>query len=295
MRYPKSYQVLIGILAVAVIFTAVGFAMVFKRSHSSNNPAPVQQSQNQPVLDWKVYKNDRVGYQFEYPTSGLILDLSEPTTFGTGANDSKSKDMVDFATKTNYSVVASLGALKDNATLESWIQNGVGMDKDLTHYNKTLLDGRTAYSHKDYNFVIIFYKANIYQIAATDGIQPQKDKNDPIFTHLISTFSFIPGSVPDVALKADDQKAPVAISIDASENTATPSVVSVPSWSIVQLTFAVNSKVPMEFKSSNITTSEILPGANKTISFIATQSFELIPYIAGVPRPYSIMIQVEQP
>jgi len=101
------------------------------------------------------------------------------------------EDLVQFELdSTNYSIIADLE--KDGVTLDSWMQDASEnfSNTSLTNYNKTILDGQTAYQAKDSLITIAKKDRFVYVIVAHRGLTPSTNLNDPIYKHLVETFKF---------------------------------------------------------------------------------------------------------
>lgn len=152
-------------------------------------PSPVSTDQ---TANWKTYTNSRVGYQFEYPASGLQLGLEETIKYpSTQANDSKTEDLVQFGTMTvSYSITTEVGV--KSSSIESWIQDTQAShtDPNLNNYTKLQVGGQTAYMLNAGLVTYVYNSGNVYIIDAHQGTAPSTDKNDTIYNHLLSTFKF---------------------------------------------------------------------------------------------------------
>ena len=152
------------------------------------NPTPTQSS-------WKTYTNNRVGYQFEYPTSGLKLALDETIKYPDPKTNNQ--DLVQFADNTEntseqqpvaFSVRTYIGV--KNNSIENWIQNASSStNTDLANYTKQLIGGQPAYTGRGISVTYILYNNNVYVIDAHAGIEPAFD-TDPVYAHLLSSFKF---------------------------------------------------------------------------------------------------------
>ncbi len=104
-----------------------------------------------------------------------------------------------------------------------------------------------------------------------------------------------PGTVTPAPVTA----IPQSFTVSADDFGATPTTITVPAGTSVTLTIGVDpsrtSVSGLDFRSSVINTDAIAPGAHKTITFTATKSFTLTPYIASTntPKSYSISIVVK--
>lgn len=104
---------------------------------------------------------------------------------------------------------------------------------------------------------------------------------------------------PGTVIPAPPSYIPQSFTINADDFGATPSSISVPAGTSVTLTIGVDasrtSTGGLEFRSSVINTDVIAPGAYKVVTFTATKSFVLTPYIASTntPKGYSISVMVK--
>ncbi len=142
-------------------------------------------------ISWKTYKNSRVGYQFEYPTSGLNLDIDETIKYPD--NTTKNEDLVQFATKSITYSVRTYVAVKQ-ASIEAWIQQSDLADgSDLSTYTKTTVGNKTAYMSKQGRYFVM-NKTNVYQLEALKTVGdtgiPIASTEDANFQHLVSSFAF---------------------------------------------------------------------------------------------------------
>lgn len=144
------------------------------------------------TADWKTYTNTRVAYSFEYPKTGLELALDETIKYpSTSAADSKTEDLVSFATSTlAYSVQTSVGV--SEADIVAWIKdtNVSHASSDLTKYTKTTIGGKTAYTFTGELLSYVMNGKNVYIIKAMKGVAPSSDTTDATYKHLLSTFTF---------------------------------------------------------------------------------------------------------
>jgi hypothetical protein len=88
-------------------------------------------------------------------------------------------------------------------------------------------------------------------------------------------------------------------SITADDSSATPSTITVPAGTIVEITFNVASSNVyhggLDFRSSVVNSGTVYAGASKTISFTANQSFDFTPYwpASNVAKSYMISVMVQ--
>lgn len=293
----RGYLLIVLMILASIILVVAGVFILLRRS----SPVPTQTTSSDPgkTSEWTNYSNERVGYAFEYPSSGLILGLSEPVKYE--GKDNQKRDVVTFTSKATYTIKAFLGVLNSGDTIETYLQKTSGFDNNLSNYKKTTLDGKTAYSYKNYDLLLSFYNSNIYIITASEGISPLKDKNDPVLDHMVSTFKFIPDKVPLITPRTIEtpqtsEGQPIkSFTIMANEGGALPSNISVPSWSIISLTFSISSKIGLEFRSGTTTTGIINPGETRTLTFIVMQPMEFSVYSgSGALLPYSIKVNVAE-
>ena len=145
-----------------------------------------------PVVTTKTYTNNRVGYTFQYPASGLSLDLDETITYpSTMPGDSNKTDLVQFAKNgVTYSVRTTVGVAP---SISSWTSDGLNIPP--TELEPTTIAGTEAEKRKNMlaSFVVKNASAgnNIgYEIVAHKGIAASTDLSDPIYASLISSFQF---------------------------------------------------------------------------------------------------------
>jgi hypothetical protein len=146
-------------------------------------PSPNTQTTN------KLYINNRVGYQFEYPADGLKLPLDETIKYPDPNNPYK--DLVQFATPQRaYSVQTYVGAMKSFKSLADWIADAIGTDTNISHYSKANIGGQEAYLYNDSAITYIGYNGNVYEIIARSGIAPIPNDNEPTYNLILNTLKF---------------------------------------------------------------------------------------------------------
>jgi hypothetical protein len=140
------------------------------------------------TMTWKTYTNSRVGYSFEYPSTGLTLDLDETIKYpSTRVGDSKYEDLVQFANSdTTYSVQTDISGKE--RTVEAWITDGT-VGTSLSDFTKTSVDGVTAYTKKSDLRTFVVANQKFYTIIARNGIAA-KTGADENYAHLLSSFKF---------------------------------------------------------------------------------------------------------
>jgi len=145
---------------------------------------------------WKTYTNPRVNYSFEYPASGLKLDLDETIKYPSTSNSNpKTEDLVQFASSdTTYSVRADVSG--HASTVEAWITGGSESpsaealpSKNLSDYDKVTISGATAYTSKTSLITYAVVGTKYYTIAAYNNIS-LKTGTDATYSHLLSSFVF---------------------------------------------------------------------------------------------------------
>ncbi|PIR97018.1 MAG: hypothetical protein COT91_03790 [Candidatus Doudnabacteria bacterium CG10_big_fil_rev_8_21_14_0_10_41_10] len=142
------------------------------------------------TADWQTYRNTRVGYEFEFPSSGLSLDLDETIKYPSAL--SVGNDLVQFATGgVTYGVRSSIEV--PYTSIKFWIQdpNNSNISSNLSDYTKIIFGDKVAYTSKTDLATYTLANGNIYMITAHEGVAPSTDISDPIYQHLISTFKFI--------------------------------------------------------------------------------------------------------
>jgi len=143
------------------------------------------------VADTGIYVNSQVGYQFEYPKTGLSLEIEETIK-------NSIQDLVQFATKdTTYGVRTYIGVT--HTTIEDWITDpGIAKASSaLSNYNKITVGSKSAYQYKAGLVVYVLASGNLYEITAHQGMAPSQNFADPIYNHLLSTFKFIEETMED--------------------------------------------------------------------------------------------------
>lgn len=123
--------------------------------------------------------------------------------------------------------------------------------------------------------------------ASTDGSTPSG--NQATTGDAAQTTSSAPSTAP----------APQSFTVHGDDLTADLTNITVPKGTPVSITFFVNVADTyhggLDFRSSVLNTGTILPGAQKTITFTADQSFSFTPYwpASNVAKPYKINITVQ--
>lgn len=208
MNQQKGFANIILVVVIVILVGVVGYFAFVKKSEpvtqqltptststQTKTPAPTPTKTTTPTpetVSWKTYTNNRVSYQFDYPASGLKLAIDETIKYpSTRTGDSKTEDLVQFATnQVAYSVGTEIG-IKHNS-VESWIQdtNVSHIDGNISSYTKISVGGKIAYTSNAGLATYVYNNGNIYMIIARAGIAPSVDKNDSIYSHLLSTFKF---------------------------------------------------------------------------------------------------------
>lgn len=193
--------ILLVVLVVVLAAVLVYFAFLKKPGEVAVNPTPTPTKTATPTptanltANWKTYTNPRVGYQFEYPSTNLTLELNETIKYPD--SQTKNQDLVQFAANTKdtreqqpvtFGVRTYIGV--KNNSVEDWIQSGgSATSPNLANYTKRSIDERTAYTGRGISVTYVLYNHNIYVIDAHAGIEPALD-TDSVYGHLLSTFKF---------------------------------------------------------------------------------------------------------
>jgi|GEM_PF-6838183 len=157
-----------------------------------------------PSVGWRAHIDSQDGYQFEYPANGLTYGITETKV----SDDNNLLQMAERSLYYNISTMINvLNAKGSDApkTLEDYIGEfglAQGDSTNLNDYNKTEIDGQTAYFSKN-GLLVLFAKGNnIYRIDTGQNISQgtgyEKDKelsgqqlsNNPTYRHVLSTFHF---------------------------------------------------------------------------------------------------------
>lgn len=157
-------------------------------NQQQTQPSPAnQQGAADQTISWKIYSNNRVGYQFEYPASGLTLNLDETIKYPNA--NSPSKDLVQFATSKNTYSIETI-VKPQFKTVEELLQ-AMKSDGDTTIWKKFTMDGQTAYSATDKFVTYVMANQNQYSIIKYEGNAPADYKgDDQIYSHILSTLKF---------------------------------------------------------------------------------------------------------
>jgi hypothetical protein len=104
---------------------------------------------------------------------------------------------------------------------------------------------------------------------------------------------------PPADPEPDDPPVLQSFSITADDFSATPSSITVPVGTIVNLTFNISAENVyyggLEFRSSVVNTGSISPGGSKTVAFTVSESFDFVPYwpASQVRKDYVVKIIAE--
>lgn len=190
-----SVSLKVILLVFAVILVGALAYLVWAQNNSTDttdNSAVVIKKSTSTTTDvtkgWKTYTNTRVAYTFEYPSSGLTLNLDETIKYpSTATSDSRTEDLVQYATKTmTYSVRTEVGVAA--TSIEAWFSSFSG--DDITKNTKTTIGGRVAYTLNGELLTYVMSGSNVYIITASDGVAPSTKTSDSTYAHLLSTFKF---------------------------------------------------------------------------------------------------------
>lgn len=181
------------LLIILVIIIVLGGGYLLWVKYGKGTPTATASPSSVPA-EWKTYTNTRVKYSFEYPASGLKLDLDETIKYpSTRSSDSKTEDLVQFTTSNiAYSVEAGVGV--SDTTIENWIKNTnvSHANSDLTKYTKITIGGKTAYLFTGEALAYVMNGTNVYIIKAMDGVAPSTNTTDSVYQHFLSTFQLTP-------------------------------------------------------------------------------------------------------
>lgn len=156
-----------------------------KSDNINLNQVPVDQT-----ASWKTYINNRVGYQFEYPNSGLKLSIDETIKYPSNRQGDGKNDLVQFATINNSYGVKTYIEVKAK-TIEDWIKDELSeaINHDIASYKKESLSGQTGYLGQGIAVTYVLFNNNVYEITSHTGVEPNFG-TDPIYQHMLSTFKF---------------------------------------------------------------------------------------------------------
>ncbi len=188
------------LLMPAILLVAAACNSKTTPPQSSQQTNSQQQTQTSPAnqqtapdqyTNWKTFNNNRVGYQFEYPASGLTLPLEETIKYPDPKN--YNEDLVQFALDTKnsseqqpvvFSVRTYVG-VKENST-EEWMKTKTGA-KNLDPKNFIKVSGQTAYTEPSLAGTYVWWNHTVYVIEGHAGIELSRP-TDAVYQHLLSTF-----------------------------------------------------------------------------------------------------------
>ncbi|MBI2669894.1 MAG: hypothetical protein HYX20_02015 [Candidatus Yanofskybacteria bacterium] len=197
MKNQKGFANIILVVVIVILVGAVGYFVFVKNpvAIQTKIPTPTPTKTADSTASWMTYTNPRAGYQFEYPSTNLTLELNETIKYPD--SQTKNQDLVQFAANTKdaseqqpvtFGVRTYVGV--KNNSIENWIQNGgSATSSDLANYTKRSIGGQTAYTGRGISVTYILYNYNVYIIDAHAGIEPAHD-TDPVYGHILSTFKF---------------------------------------------------------------------------------------------------------
>jgi hypothetical protein len=303
-------------------------------SDQSGNPTPAPASTPEtPPVDnsitgWQTYNNAKYGFSLQYPPN-----LKVGTVSGNSALGTFSAPVKGFHVGPLVLVVLKTADLKTqgkdyfngyyNEALhpttaspsDAGQSTGCTIDKINSSLNiKSVYcggeGGAANYAYitgTDYDVFVDGYTKG-YDTADFGSFTKTSD-----YVNILSTFKFgsqttsttttptpsVPAAPPAPASASIDISQIQKFNITADDNSATPSEVTVPNGSIVEITFNVsNSNVyhgGLDFRSSVVNSGTVYSGQSKTISFTARQSFSFTPYwpASQVAKGYTIKVTVQ--
>ncbi len=343
----KTNLVLIIMLACAAVAVGFGFLVMSQRTSrlpsedQTQNNNQQQQEEQKPVEEetqtvsttgWKVYVNDKHGFNIQYPTTLKAGSISDNSVLGTFQVPIRGYHVGPLV----FVILKDAEIKKDAQELFNNVYNaavnppsGEGaevppveckIDK-VTNTNVVSLKavscngegGPAKYAY------IQGAAYDIFVDGYSKGYDQQNNGEIPNiadYVTILSTFKFgtevaTPTSNTNSSTSFENRisQAPETtpnpqpiiqtFTINANDNAANPSEINVTKDAIVQITFNVTTENSyyggMDFKSSVVNSGTIQSGSSKTISFKATQSFEFIPYwpASNVAKNYRIKVNVQ--
>jgi len=224
----SGISTLIGIIIIVAV-SVILFGGVFAYQYFFVKPQPAVQTQNQTnqTAGWKIYTNNKYGFEIKYPD---FIEVKE----GFCASMCASDDEVGFLDKTNTflkieTVAAQVklwdaGNVVGSITLEEFTNGfweATKNDKNtliptlLGEIKETSIGKQKAYIFSSENGIVmpsrseaLEAKTNFLFFSNTDGskgILSFKDENSKVANQMLSTFKFIP-QVPVVNQNPKDSK-----------------------------------------------------------------------------------------
>ncbi len=333
MKFAKIFKgnnLLYIILGVAALALLLGFLVVRKRI---NTPAASQGQQEQtqkasedkqPETDvpkkdavvptsWPVYTNDKYSFSVSYPPSLQAGAVSKNSVLGT-----YQVPVRGFHVGPLVFVVLKDSALKQDA------QDYFNASYDLALHPQPSEPGSPSVSCKGESITTqiksvscsgeggdakyAYIKGTDFDVFV-DGYSKGYDKQDygsfqtdTDYDAILSSFKFATTNSNSTTTTSTDSTTPPGIqtfSISTDDNTATPSSISVPKGTIVEITFTVAPSnvfgAGLDFRSSVVNSGTIPAGQSKTISFTADQSFNFTPFwpASNIAKNYKINVVVQ--
>lgn len=187
---PTGLKLWLAVFGVVLVLALGYFVWVANTSpDTTEDPTAVtKKTTTDETAGWRSYTNTRVAYAFEYPSSGLTLNLDETIKYpSAAASDSKTEDLVQYATKTmTYSVRTEVGVAA--TSVETWFSSFSG--DDISKNTKTTIGGKAAYTLNGQLLTYVMSGSNVYIITAFDGVAPSTKTSDSTYAHLLSSFKF---------------------------------------------------------------------------------------------------------
>ncbi len=315
-------------MIAAIVFAAIGFFVVFKRSRPEALQQQNQLSQEEngevaqePVdltipANWQVYNNEKYGFSVQHPSNvkaGSVSDNSVLGTFQVPVRGFHVGPLVFVVLKdaelkqeaTNYFEATAQAATSGST------QGGIDgpsvsckMDK-ITNTSITVRSVSCVGEGGPARYAYI--KGSSYDVFVDGYSKGYGDDDNGNFSSeddyekILSTFKFKTTATTTNTTTNTASQTPPAIqkfTIVADDNGASPNEINVPLGTIVQITFNVTSDVyygGLEFKSSEVNSGVIQASSSKTISFNAEKSFAFTPYwpASGVAKNYRIQVNVQ--
>ncbi len=320
----KSSIILIIMIAAAIAFFVIGILVLLYRSgqtDSKNDSQSGQSSDTTQDSNLKTYNNTRFGFQFAYPP-----DFTEPTNVNLTATPATAgSDYITLASTEHGSmlinakplamdeITASLNDLVSRHTANLSQKTSISLGNEsavrASFTQGTISLGGIQLNVKDEDVIFVRHQNTLMWIE----LRPKAGDSSDTFTKVLDSFMFVTptgsNQTSDPGSGTSNNQEPVppppapptvqSFTITADDSGATPSEITVPPGTIVDLTFNVSTNNVyyggLDFRSSKINTGTIMAGGTKTIAFTATSSFTFTPYwpSSNVSKNYSIKVIVE--
>ncbi|MEO8066033.1 MAG: hypothetical protein ABI643_04295 [Candidatus Doudnabacteria bacterium] len=352
-RWQSGNTTLTVMLVVAAAALLFGFLVIRQRSKTpSSSPQASQNSsansaQNQTpqtdqtladkpadqaqidmaaaIAGWKVYANDKHGFQLNYPPNLKVGSISKNSVLGTFQAPVKGFHVGPLV----------LVVLKDPTIKQTAVDNFNGSYNEALHpqasaggeapvtvcavdkvsnpdvvsiksVSCTGEGGAARYAYIQGQAYDVFVDGYSKGFDSADNGSFAKDTD---YINILSTFKFsidsavntqsttpVTSTIPTPATTKPVIK---TFSISADDSAATPGEITVAKGTIVEITFNVSASDVyyggLDFRSAVVNSGTVNAGGSKTISFTADQSFAFTPYwpAQNIAKNYTIKVTVQ--